>query len=148
MKLKLLETPLSLRGVTLHYQTAEMQDHQDAEEAQMKYLVVKRDELSRFGDTYELEGYRHGNTPISLILVDLPPGEGPKLHAHPYEEVFVIQQGCATYTVGSTTLEAQAGQIVIVPAGVPHKFINSDSGRLVQVDIHHSPQFITQWLED
>jgi len=125
-----------------------MQDHQDAEEAQMKYLVVNRDELSRFGDTYELEGYRHGNTPISLILVDLPPGEGPKLHAHPYEEVFVIQQGCATYTVGSTTLEAQAGQIVIVPAGVPHKFINSGSGRLVQVDIHHSPQFITQWLED
>ena len=114
----------------------------------MKYLVVKRDELSRFGDTYELEGYRHGNTPISLILVDLPPGEGPKLHAHPYEEVFVIQQGCATYTVGSTTLEAQAGQIVIVPAGVPHKFINSGSGRLVQVDIHHSPQFITQWLEE
>ena len=114
----------------------------------MKYLVVNRDELSRFGDTYELEGYRHGNTPISLILVDLPPGEGPKLHAHPYEEVFVIQQRCATYTVGSTTLEAQAGQIVIVPAGVPHKFINSDSGCLVQVDIHHSPQFITQWLED
>ena len=29
----------------------------------MKYLVVNRDELSRFGDTYELEGYRHGNTP-------------------------------------------------------------------------------------
>ena len=36
-----------------------MQDHQDAEEAHMKYLVVNRDELSRFGDTYELEGYMH-----------------------------------------------------------------------------------------
>ena len=75
-------------------------------------------------------------------------GEGRKLHANPYEEVFVIQQGCATYTVGSTTLEAKAGQIVIVQAGVPHKFISSGSERLVQVDIHHSPKFITKWLED
>ena len=73
---------------------------------------------------------------------------GPKLHVHPYEEVFLIQEGCATYTIGSTTLEARAGQIAIVPAGIPHKFINSGSGRLRQVDIHHSPQFVTQWLED
>src|SRR5437763_9749348 len=85
---------------------------------------------------------------VYVILVDLPPGEGPKLHAHPYEEVFLIQEGCATYTIGSTTLEARAGQIAIVPAGIPHKFINSGSSRLRQVDIHHSPQFVTQWLED
>ncbi|HEY7349234.1 MAG TPA: cupin domain-containing protein [Ktedonobacterales bacterium] len=114
----------------------------------MNYIMVNRDELSRDGDTYEFEGYLHGNTNISLILVDIPPGAGPKLHVHPYEEVFVIQEGCATYTIGSTTLEARAGQIAIVPAGVPHKFINSGSGRLRQVDIHYSPRFITQWLED
>ena len=72
----------------------------------MKYLVVNREELSHSGDTYELKGYRYRNTPISLILVDLPPGEDPKLHAHHYEEIFVIQQGCATYTIGSTILEA------------------------------------------
>ena len=62
--------------------------------------------------------------------------------------VFVIQEGHATYTIGSTTLDATAGQIAIVPAGVPHKFINSGPGRLRQVDIHHSPRFITEWLED
>ncbi|HYA99319.1 MAG TPA: hypothetical protein VED37_03800 [Ktedonobacteraceae bacterium] len=43
---------------------------------------------------------------------------------------------------------SKAGQIAIVPAGVPHKFVNSGSGRLLQVDIHHSPRFITHWLED
>jgi mannose-6-phosphate isomerase-like protein (cupin superfamily) len=63
-------------------------------------------------------------------------------------KVFVIQEGHATYTIGSTTLDATAGQIAIVPAGVPHKFINSGPGRLRQVDIHHSPRFITEWLED
>jgi mannose-6-phosphate isomerase-like protein (cupin superfamily) len=63
-------------------------------------------------------------------------------------KVFVVQEGSATHTIGAATLEATAGQIAIVPAGVPHKFINSGSGRLRQVDIHHSPRFITQWLED
>ena len=40
-----------------------MHDDQDAEEVYMEYLVVKRDELARSGDTYELEGYRHGYPP-------------------------------------------------------------------------------------
>ena len=114
----------------------------------MTYTVVSRDELARSGDTYELEGYLYGNAGLSVILVDMAPGEGPKLHKHPYEEVFVVQEGRATYTIGSTTIEVMAGQIAIVPAGVPHKFVNSGSGRLRQVDIHHSPHFITDWLED
>lgn len=115
----------------------------------MDYTIVNKEDLSRSGDTYyEMEGYLYGKTNISLILVDVPPGEGPKLHTHPYEEIFVIQEGSATYTIGSTTLEARAGQVAIVPAGVPHKFVNSGPGRLVQVDIHNSPQFITHWLEE
>ena len=115
----------------------------------MSYHIVRWDELAQSGDTYfELEGSRYGNAGVSVILVDLPPGEGPKLHMHPYEEVFIIQEGHANYTIGSTTLEASAGQIAIVPAGVPHKFVNSGTGRLRQVDIHHSPRFITQWLEE
>ncbi len=114
----------------------------------MSYTIVNRDELARFDYTYELEGYLHGNTDISVILVDAGPGEGPRLHQHPYAEMFILQEGCATYTVGADTFEAQAGQIAIVPAGVPHKFVNSGSGRLKQVDIHYSPRFITEWLED
>jgi mannose-6-phosphate isomerase-like protein (cupin superfamily) len=114
----------------------------------MNYTIVNTDELARSEGTYELEGYLHGNAGLSVILVDMAPGEGPKLHQHPYEEVFIIQEGTATYTIGGVTIEAKAGQIAIVPAEVPHKFINSGSGRLRQVDIHHSPRFITQWLEE
>ena len=47
-------------------------------------------------------------------------------------------EGEATFTVGEDTLEVGAGQIVVAPAGVPHKFINSGSGPLRQVDIHPS----------
>jgi mannose-6-phosphate isomerase-like protein (cupin superfamily) len=60
------------------------------------------------------------------------------LHTHPYEEVFVTLEGEATFTVGDETIEVSAGQIVVAPAGVPHKFVNSGTGPLRQVDIHPS----------
>jgi mannose-6-phosphate isomerase-like protein (cupin superfamily) len=101
------------------------------------------------GETaYEFQGHHYGDTNVSFIVVDAPPGSGPKLHRHPYEEVFVVQEGSATFTAGDEVIEARAGQVVVVPASVPHKFVNSGSGRLRQVDIHASERFITEWLED
>ncbi len=114
----------------------------------MSYTLLHRDDLPRDGNTYEFEGAQHDDTDISLIWVDMPPGDGVRLHRHPYKEVFVIQDGAATFTIGSATLEAQAGQIVIAPAGLPHKFTNSGQGQLRQIDIHLSRQIITEWLED
>ncbi len=113
----------------------------------MDYTILNRNELPSDGRTYEIEGYHYGDTTVSLIWVEMPPGDGVRLHVHPYQEIFVIQEGCATFTVGSTTLNAQAGQIILVPGGVPHKFVNSGEGTLKQVDIHQNPKFITQWLE-
>ena len=84
---------------------------------------------------------------VSVIVVDAPPGGGPKLHRHPYEEVFVVQEGSATFTAGEDVIEATGGQVVVVPAGVAHKFVNSGAGRLRQVDIHSSDHFVTEWLE-
>jgi mannose-6-phosphate isomerase-like protein (cupin superfamily) len=84
---------------------------------------------------------------VSVIVVDAPPGGGPKLHRHPYEEVFVVQEGTATFTSGDEKIEVQGGQVVVVPAGVAHKFVNSGTGQLRQVDIHASDHFVTEWLE-
>ncbi|HEX6710549.1 MAG TPA: cupin domain-containing protein [Rubrobacter sp.] len=84
----------------------------------------------------------------TLMVVDAPPGSGPKLHKHPYEEVFVVQEGEATFTAGEEVIEARGGQVVVVPAGVPHRFVNSGTGRLRQVDIHVDERFVTEWLED
>jgi mannose-6-phosphate isomerase-like protein (cupin superfamily) len=73
------------------------------------------------------------------MVVDAPPGGGPKLHRHPYEEVFLVQKGNATFTAGEETIEV---------GGVPHKFVSSGEERLRQVDIHASDRFDTEWLED
>ena len=94
----------------------------------------------------EVQGHNH-NAAVSVIVIDAPPGSGPKLHRHPYEEVFVIQEGTVTFTAGDGTMEAKGGQVVVVPPGVPHKFVNRGEGRLLQVDIHASDRFVTEWLE-
>ncbi len=78
-------------------------------------------------DPNEFQGHRHG-AGVSFIVVDAPPGGGPRLHKHPYEEVFVVQEGTATFTAGGETIEVEGGQIVVVPAGVPHRFVNSGRG--------------------
>lgn len=114
----------------------------------MSFTVLNRDELKRDGNTCEFEGYQHGDTSFSFIWVDMPPGRGVRLHRHRYQEVFVIQEGSATFTVGSTNLDAHAGQIVIVPPGTPHRFVNSGDRPLRQIDVHESPRIETEWLEE
>jgi mannose-6-phosphate isomerase-like protein (cupin superfamily) len=116
--------------------------------AMMTHIVVNKAELQTSGSTAELEGYLHGDIEVCLILVDMQPGEGVRLHKHPYKEIFIIQEGTATYTVDTTTLEARAGQIIIAPADTPHRFVNSGEGQLRQVDIHLSNRFITEWLAE
>jgi mannose-6-phosphate isomerase-like protein (cupin superfamily) len=83
---------------------------------------------------------------VSFILVDAS-GGGPPLHRHPYQELFVVHEGRALYTIGSTFVEVWAGQIVIVPSGLPHKFVNSGEGSPRQTDIHLSKRFETEWVE-
>lgn len=105
--------------------------------------VVSQDQLATKG---EFEGYEHGGTGISLIFVDAAPGRGPALHKHDYDEVFVVQEGEATMTAGDRQLVVHAGDIVVVPAGQPHGFVNSGDGPLRQIDIHLSGRYVTEWL--
>ena len=83
---------------------------------------------------------------LSIITVDGDPGEGPDLHRHPYEEVFVILDGECTFTLGDETVVARAGDVLIAPPNTPHGFKISGTGRSRSVNIHSSPEFKTEWL--
>ena len=113
----------------------------------MNYILFDRKELPGDENTFEFEGSLHQDTEVSFIWVDMPPGGIVRLHKHPYKEIFIIQEGQATFTVGAETLRAHAGQIIIVPADVPHKFMNASDRQLKQIDIHVNSEFITEWLE-
>ncbi|HEU5103503.1 MAG TPA: cupin domain-containing protein [Roseiflexaceae bacterium] len=95
----------------------------------------------------QFEGYHYGAVDVSFFVSATPPGRGPSLHTHPYAEVFVVQAGNLTFVVGDETIEAGAGQIVIAPAGVAHKFTNTGSGIAQHLDIHTSAKMETTWLE-
>lgn len=94
----------------------------------------------------DLRGADHGAS-ISLILNESEPGQGPRLHRHPYDETWVIQEGHVTVQLGEERFEAGPGDIVIAPPGVPHKFTADGPGRSKLVCIHASPTFIGEWLE-
>jgi mannose-6-phosphate isomerase-like protein (cupin superfamily) len=93
----------------------------------------------------EFEGEAH-ETGVSFILVDMPPGGSVRLHRHPYDEIFIVQEGRASFTLGASTIEVIAPRTLVAPANVPHGFVNVGDVRLKQVDIHLSPKFITEWL--
>ncbi len=59
----------------------------------MAYTILHRDDIREGIGSYEFQGYLHGDSTVSFIWVDLPPGHGPKLHKHPYEEIFIVQGG-------------------------------------------------------
>lgn len=40
----------------------------------------------------------------------------------------------------------RAEQIVLVPPMTPHRFAKTGPDRLEMIDIHESPQFITEWI--
>ena len=109
-------------------------------------LFLYKADLAHSEVSYEFQGHHH-DVDVSFVVVDAP-RSAPKLPKHPFEEVFVVQEGSAAFTAGEDVIEASAGQVVVVPAGVPHRFVNSGVGRLRQVDIHASERFITEWLEE
>ncbi len=108
--------------------------------------VVETEDLPHGETAHRFEGHLYGGADVSFFLSESPPGRGPSLHTHPYAEVFVVQKGELTFTVGDATIEATGGQIVVAPAGAPHGFINSGAGRARHIDIHTSGRMITEWL--
>jgi mannose-6-phosphate isomerase-like protein (cupin superfamily) len=96
--------------------------------------------------TGTLRGAEHGAT-ITLILDHSEPGQGPRLHRHPYDETWVVIEGSLTFQAGEEQLDAESGDVVIVPPGAPHKFVNNGPGRSHLVCIHANPTTVTEWLE-
>jgi quercetin dioxygenase-like cupin family protein len=109
--------------------------------------LIKQSELPWSNIAHELVGNDHDGLGVSIIFVDAEPGEGPSLHAHPYDEVLIVQEGRARATVGGEELELLAGDIVVIHANESHAFINTGDSPLKQVDIHLSARFVTEWLD-
>jgi quercetin dioxygenase-like cupin family protein len=109
-------------------------------------MVIRQADLPWDTIAREFVGADHGGLGICFLLVEAEPGKGPALHRHPYPEILIVQAGRARAQVGDEEVDVAAGDILIVPADAPHRFVNVGDQTLRQVDIHLSPRFITEWL--
>ena len=83
---------------------------------------------------------------VELVRVD----DKIPLHMHPKETHFVyIYKGRAKGTVGDVTAEVGPGQLVVIPAGVPHSF-ERIGDTPVEIILFSSPPFMEKdivWLD-
>ncbi len=109
--------------------------------------LVKFDDLAHGRHAHEFVGAEHDDVPFSVILVHSRPGIGPKLHRHPYAEVFVVESGEATFQIGDETVVVEGGNVVVSPPGEAHGFTNTGPGELRLTAIHGAGRFDTEWLD-
>ena len=108
--------------------------------------VVPFEELEPTEHSHEFVGEEHGDVPFCVILVHSRPGVGPKLHRHPYPEVFIVETGRATFQIGDEYIVVEGGNVVVSPAGEAHGFVNTGDGELRLTAIHGAGRFDTEWL--
>lgn len=75
------------------------------------------------------------------------PRHGAPLHVHAVEEVLRVLDGSASITVGDADREVSSGESVIIPAGVPHGFVNTTDGVLHTLAVLASPIFEVHYLQ-
>lgn len=119
----------------------------DEDRVAIERLVIPLNALDHTEHAHEFVGGEHGDVPFSVILVHSRPRVGPKVHRHPYAEVFIVEAGTATFRLGDETVVVDAGHVVVGPPNVPHGFTNAGPGELRLTAIHGSPRFVTEWLE-
>ncbi|MEO8716116.1 MAG: cupin domain-containing protein [Acetobacteraceae bacterium] len=100
---------------------------------------------------WRFDGADHDFGDVSLFINELALGDGPGLHTHTYDEIFVVVDGQSTFTTldgeTPTSIELATGDVARVPAGTPHAFTNSGDRVLRQVDIHLADRIALVWLE-
>jgi quercetin dioxygenase-like cupin family protein len=77
------------------------------------------------GDTYTIL-LTGKDTAGRYCLIDMliPPGGGPPLHRHDFEEMFTILEGELEFTFRGAKVTLRAGETANVPANAPHQFRN------------------------
>ncbi|WP_295807155.1 cupin domain-containing protein [uncultured Nitratireductor sp.] len=99
--------------------------------------------LSPESRSTRFEGRDHGS-PISFFLIDTDPGKGSDLHTHPYAETWVVRAGTAEFTIGDEQIVGTAGDIIIAPPNVAHRYINTGTGPLQMVCIHPGDRIVQE----
>jgi quercetin dioxygenase-like cupin family protein len=61
---------------------------------------------------------------LTLLETVNAPGYGPPLHRHRETEIFRVLEGRSLFQVDNRSFESEAGDVVTVPGGAIHAFVN------------------------
>ena len=95
----------------------------------MEQKFIKNIEFSKALDMVNLVDYQPGkvisltlvqNERVSITLFAFGQGEGISTHSAPGDALVYIIDGEAEITVGDQTLNTGIGQVVVMPANIPH----------------------------
>ncbi|MBI0539430.1 cupin domain-containing protein [Roseomonas sp. KE2513] len=76
---------------------------------------------------------RESNGQLTVIETTHAAGYGPPLHRHLETEVYRIVTGSYLFEVAGTRFNALAGDVVCIPGGAAHRFINVTDGPAGQI---------------
>ena len=63
---------------------------------------------------------------LMLSVVDLAAHSVVEMHSHPHEQMGMVLEGKAIFTIGSEERTLQAGDLFRIPSNVPHKVVVLD----------------------
>ncbi len=91
------------------------------------------------GDYFiEMEGQYYGWDDSTVQVTSMGPGNGPPLHTHPVEELFVLIEGEGSFIIGTEMLHIKAPAVVRVPPHTPHSPTSLGPGRNVMINFFPS----------
>jgi mannose-6-phosphate isomerase-like protein (cupin superfamily) len=71
-----------------------------------------------------------------VARLTVPPGETNLMHNHPREEqIYIVLSGYGEIQVGEERTEAEPGDVIFLPANVPHGFFNTGHKSAVILNI-------------
>jgi mannose-6-phosphate isomerase-like protein (cupin superfamily) len=88
-----------------------------------------------------LDGADHGFGDVSIIVTEDAANASSgadQTHRHPHISTLVITEGRGRFTIDDVTVEAAAGDVVVVPAHASHSYANAGDGALRVVGVHDS----------
>ena len=76
---------------------------------------------------------------MMLSLVEMQPHAVVEEHSHPHEQMGLMLEGAADFTIGGQQMRVTAGMMWRIPGGVVHKVVALDQP-VRAIDVFHPPR--------
>jgi quercetin dioxygenase-like cupin family protein len=75
-----------------------------------------------------------------MVMSEILPSAKPYLHDHPHEQLTYIVSGTCRLVIGDDTVDMVAGDVIMVPPGVPHSVEVTSKEPVLDLDVFTPPR--------